>query len=147
MLCYNLCQSLLNSRSLSNFCTIPDLYADIFLFVLHCAGNVCGRFPVDCIWSVPNVCVHAMHIQGVERGHVGEKKFASVRAQIFWSAIYCATTRPDTNSQSDSWSLMVLGRQSLRIMWEYNLVTMISIQTLNQEYNDIDKVFLGFLGK
>ena len=61
LLCYNICWSLLASQLMSNFCPIPDLYAkvpdfyaDIFLFMFHCDGNVRGQVPVDCLWSVTN---------------------------------------------------------------------------------------------
>ena len=66
LLCYNLCRSLSASQFVSNFCLIPALYdkipafyADISIFFFHCAGNICDRFPVQCLRDVYNDCAHA----------------------------------------------------------------------------------------
>ena len=88
LLCYNICRSLLASRFLSNFYLIPDLYAktpafnakitasyaDIFLFVFHCAGNVRGQVPVGCFWCISNDSAHTVGGRG--QGHVGGNVFA-----------------------------------------------------------------------
>ena len=67
LLCYNLFCSPLASQLMSGFCPIPALYvkiptfyADIFLFRLQCASNVCGWVTIGCLRSVSNNSVHAM---------------------------------------------------------------------------------------
>ena len=43
------------------YAKVPALYAEIMyfcfiiaLFGFHCEGNVCGRVPLGCLWSVTN---------------------------------------------------------------------------------------------
>ena len=62
---------------------------------------------------------------GVHAG--GEKLFVDVREKLFWPAIYCANPRPNARSQSGSRSYRGLGSQALRIICEYDLVTVIVI--------------------
>ena len=153
LLCYNICQSLVASLFLSNFCLIPDLYAknpafyvkvpdlyakipalyaDIFLCGFHCAVNVHVRFPIGCLWYLANDSTRAMCGQG---GRVGARWWgemcANVRVKFFWREIYCSELRPDPESQSGSYFRRRLERKSPWIMSKYDLATAISIRRLN----------------
>ena len=59
---------------------------------------------------------------------------AGVRAKLFWIALYCTKPRPDPGSQSSSRSRRGLGRRAPRIMWEYDLTTVIAIRPLTQPH-------------
>ena len=61
LLCYNLHWSLLTSQFLSDFYPIPDLYAkippsyaNIFIFIFHCAGNIHIWVSILCLRYVVN---------------------------------------------------------------------------------------------
>ena len=70
-----------------------------------------------------------MHERG--GGHWGKNICSSVRAELFWCPIYCANRRPDPKYQYGSWYRRGLGRQSLWIIQEYDLTTVISIWPMN----------------
>ena len=83
LLFYNLLFSPLASQLMSGFCPIPALYvkiptfyADIFLFRLQCASNVCGWVTIGCLRSVANDSESVMHGQG---GRVG--------ARLWWKEL------------------------------------------------------------
>ena len=71
--------------------------------------------------------------EGGEQGNVGgERLCTSVRTELFCDIIYWAKARPDPKFQSSSWYCRGLGRQTLRIMQDYNVTNKIEIQTLTQ---------------
>ena len=113
---------------MSNLCSIPDFYVDIFLFSLQCAGNVCGWVYLGCLRSVANDSLHTMHRRG---GRVGARWWgvncAILRAKLFWRAIYCANLRPGTEFQSVYQYRRVIGRRAPWIMREHDLATAIKV--------------------
>ena len=85
-------------------------------FVFHCAGNIRGQVPVDCLWSIANDIMYVMRGRGGGRSGRWENNFAGVRAELFWHGIYFAKPRLNPESQSISRSRKGLGRRDLRIM-------------------------------
>ena len=55
------------------------------------------------------------------------KSFVQLYKKLFWRAIYCANTRPETDIQSGSMSCRGLVRQSPWIMHDYNRANVIVI--------------------
>ena len=130
----NQCWSLLACQCMSNFCPIPALYAkitafyaNIFLFLFWCSGNVCGLVPVDYLWTVSNYSAWVMCEWGGRNGARWWRK-------LFWRSIYCAKTRPDHKSQSGFRSRKVLVNWYLQIMREYDLENAILIRPLTQPH-------------
>ena len=67
------------------------------------------------------------------QGHVGGETFcASVHAEWFLRTIYCAKTRPNTESKYRSWSRRGMGRRAPRIMREYDRAATITIRASTQ---------------
>ena len=140
LLCYNLHWSLLTSQFLSDFYPIPDLYAkippsyaNIFLFIFHCAGNIHIWVSILCLRYVVNDISCGMRRLGRRAGERWWQFFCgSVHAKLFWHAIYFANPRPNIEYHSGSRSLRGLGRRSMQIMQDYDLVNMITIRKLTQ---------------
>ena len=106
---------LISVRSLPYNPKFLTFYADIFLFIIHCANSVRGRVPLGCIQSISHDSAHEIHGRG--RGHSGANFFCtSVRAKLFWLTIYCAKPRPVPKSQTDSQSCRGVVRLYPRIM-------------------------------
>ena len=59
---------------------------------------------------------------------------AGVRKNILTREFYWATIIPKPEYQYGSWVRKVLGNQSARIIWEYNLATPITIRPLTQPF-------------
>ena len=110
---------------------IPSFYANICLFGFHCANNVRRQVPVSRLQSAANYDTHEMRGRG---GRVGA---------CWWQFVLCECSREIilahnllrqaeawSRTQSGSRSQRGPGRISLRIMWEYDLMTKISIWLL-----------------
>ena len=130
----------LPSQILSNFFSIPGLYAKIlsfstkspvlyaevlhfyadnYIFGFHCTGHLHGLIIVLYLLFVFNYRTHAMCGRGGGgQGNVGgDFSRTSVCANLFWRKKYCAKPRPDTKSHHGYWSCRVIGRHSPPIMW------------------------------
>ena len=99
------------------YAEIPAFYADIYIFLFHCASNVCGHVPIVCHHYAS---IDSERVMSRQRGRVGacwwRKNCTSVCAKLFWCGIYFSKPRPNTKSQPGSHSRRGLGRQSPRIM-------------------------------
>ena len=142
LLCRNICQSLLASQFMTDFCLIPALYAEIPVFTpiyLFLTSTVTVTYLVGYpyTFSVPYpmiVCVRCAR-KGPVWGHFGgENICAGVCAKLFWRPIYCANPKPNHDSQSRSRYHSVMGRRDLQIIWGYDLATVIVIRSLTQPH-------------
>ena len=113
---------------------IPWFLCQCLSSVLQCAGNIRGRVPIDCLRSIAKESERAMRKWGGGGYSDGKSFCAGVRAKLLWCTVYCTKPRPDPESHPGSWSWRVLGRQSMRIMREYDLVTAIEIRTFTQPH-------------
>lgn len=66
------------------------------------------------------------------KGRAGNDFFVRVCTKLFWSTIYCANPRLKPDPQSGYLCYKGLGRQAPRIIWEYDIVTVIVIRPLTQ---------------
>ena len=53
---------------LCDYAEIPAFYANIYIFIFHCTGNIRGQVTIVCLQSLTNDCVCAMHWQGGKAG-------------------------------------------------------------------------------
>ena len=86
--------------------------------------------------------------EGVGRVFVGDGNICvSVRVELFWQWICCSNTRPDFDSQSGFCSCRVLGSISPRILWEYNLATIIAIRPLthSRKFEMASSIFFAII--
>ena len=126
LLCYSICQSLLASQFRSYFYPIPALYIEIpdfwsNIFPQHSTAR--------CLLFGPWTAQERRVNEGGGMDHVGGKQmFADVHAKLFWCEIYCAKSRPNIRSQSNSQYCRGLGSWALRIIIEYDLANAIVIQ-------------------
>ena len=126
LLCYNLCRSLLASRFQFDSCyaQIPAFYADIFLFVFHCAVNVRDQVPVDCLWSIANDSARDARTRGEGSGTLVAKKLRECAHGI----ILARHLLPQFGSRSCRGP----GKRAPRIMRECDRATVIAIRSLTQ---------------
>ena len=146
LLCYYLCRSLwppefcpisvrsqiYTPKSLLYMMKSLLLCPKICLFGFHCVSNIREWVLVRRLWSLDNDGACAMCGRGEGgRGQVGDRNFfASVRAKLFWCAIYCANPKPDPKSQSGSQSCRGMERRAPQIMQEFDLTNAITIHLL-----------------
>ena len=86
------------------YAKIYDFNADIFLFVFHCADNICGWVPIGCLWFIYNYSVRKMSGRGGGGGGmlVGGGGVAGFCTQDYYSAQFIAPSQSPILSPSPS---------------------------------------------